>query len=453
MDRSLTRRAWLAGCGGLGVGAAARDARALGRIPSDGKMALVLPWPVSSVDPHDQFDAAAALLGQCIFDQLYAVEGTTEPYPTLAADPPETRGGKTLVRLREGLLTAKNKRLDARDVAFSIERARRGGAIAWWGDLPTPALVPTDSLALTFATSDAAKLARTLASPFFAVVPRGFDPKAPDGTGAMAAEIAGTRLLLRRNANAARGASFLAEVTVEQAPDLLTSLRSFEGNLSDVGWLSSGLHAPRPGAAPFDFGSVGWIVLATGNEAGPWGSPGMAQRIVDGLEPGRLQRFGLGALASSPPQNGAEWGGKPCELLVGEGSAYLEELARTVAALVSRPSHEVTVKTLPLAELARRRTAGAFSLSLGVVRPFGPGGIGALVSLGAASDPASGLELMRRPPRLASFAPRTLTRTLKLGVLGDFRVAGAQAPGVHLARNPLAEGWDLGASYRAAPST
>ena len=75
------------------------------------------------------------------------------------------------------------------------------------------------------------------------------------------------------------------------------------------------------------------------------------------------------------------------------------------------------------------------------------------MSLAAASDPASGLELMRRPPKLPSFAPRTLTRTLKLGVIGELRVAGARAPDVHLAKNPVGDGWDLGGTYRVGPST
>jgi peptide/nickel transport system substrate-binding protein len=312
--------------------------------------------------------------------------------------------------------------------------------------------VPRDPLALSFATTDAPRLARTLSSPFFALVPRGFEPRTPDGTGAMYAETSASRLVLRRNPNAARGASFLEEVDVEQASDLLASLRSFEGNLADVGWLSSGLHGPRPGAASFDFGRVAWIVLQTGSEAGTWGAPGVAQRLLDGLEPGRLQRFGLGALP--PPASaaaGAEWGGKPCELLVSEGAAYLEELARTLASMLSRPSHEVTAKAIPASELARRRATGAFSLILGVVRPLAATGIATLVSLAAAADPASGIELMRRPPRLTSFAPRQLARTLKLGVLGELRVTGAHAPDVHLARHPSGEGWDMGATFRAPP--
>jgi peptide/nickel transport system substrate-binding protein len=454
VDRSLTRRDWLVGATlGAALGATyERNLRALGRTPSSGKLALSLPWPVSTIDPHDQFDPAAALFASGLFDQLFALEPSGDPYPTLAADAPALQGGKTIVRLREGLVTAKGRKLDARDLAFSLDRAKRGGALAWWGELPAPLPVPKDPLALAFATTESLRLARTLSSPFFALVPRGFDPKAPDGTGAMVAEPSGARLSLRRNPNAARGGSFLDEVTVDQAPDLLASLRSFEGNVTDIGWLSSGLHAPRPGSAPFDLGSVAWIVVQTGSEAGPWGAPGLAQRLLDGLDPGRLQRFGLGPLPP-PSSPAAEWGGKPCELLVVEGSAYLEELARTLSSMLSRPSHEVTVKTVPGPELARRRASGAFSLLLGIVRPLGTTGAAALISLAAAADPASGLEVMRRPPRLTNFAPRAVTRTLRLGVLGDLRVTGAHAQDVHLARSTSGEGWDLASSYRAPPPT
>jgi peptide/nickel transport system substrate-binding protein len=453
VDRPLTRRTWLAALSAAASTTAPplRSASALGRTPAGGKLSLTLPWPVDAVDPHDLEDAAAALFAPCLFDQLFALEPSGDPYPTLAADAPVTVGAKTLVRLREGLTTARGRRLDARDVFFSLERARRGGALAWWGDLPLPSLVSKDPLALAFATTDALSLARTLSSPLFALVPRGFDPKTPDGTGAMFAETRGTRLLLRRNPNAARGASFLEEVSVDQAPDLLASLRSFEGNLTDIGWLSSGLHAPRPGSAPFDLGHVAWIVLQCGAEAGPWGAPGVAQQLLDGLEPGTLQRFGLGPLA--PKAGVAEWGGKSCDLLVAEGSAYLEDLARTLSSLLSRPGHEVTVKTLPAGELSRRRTTGAFSLLLSVVRPFAGTGLATLVSLAAAASPAAGLELMRRPPRLTSFVPRLLTRTLKLGVIGELRVLGAHAPDVHLARQASGDGWDLGATYRALPPT
>jgi len=451
MDRALTRRGYLAGLAATGVGAAAARASALGRVPIQGTLSITLPWPVGSIDPHDPFDPAAALLGTCLFDSLFALESSGDPYPTLAADAPVTRASVTVVRLREGLTTAKGRALDARDALFALDRARRGSARVWWGDLPSASLVSKDPLALSFATADGLGLARTLASPFFALVPRAFDPKSPDGTGAMTAETRGSRLFLRRNPRAARGGSFLTEITVDQAPDLSASLRAFEGKLNDVGWLGSGLHGPRADAALFDFGKVAWIVLHTGAEAGPWGAPGTAQRLIDGLDPGRFLRFGLGQLPA--PTDTIAWGGKPCELLVGEGSAYLDELARTLASLLSQPGHELTVKVLPMSELARRRASGTFSLLLGIVRPFASTGPATLISLAAAADPSSALELVRRPPRLTSFAPRTLTRTLRLGVLGDLRVSGAHAPEVHLAPSPTGEGWDLGASYRTPPST
>jgi peptide/nickel transport system substrate-binding protein len=402
------------------------------------------------MDPHDLFDPAAALFGHAAFDQLFSLDASGEPYPTLATDLPAIEGAKTIVRLREGLMTAKGRRLDARDVLFSLQRARRGAASAWWGDLPAPGPIPKDPLALEFATTDGARLARTLSSPLFALVPRSFDPASPDGTGAMSAQTGASRLVLRRNPNAARGASLLDEVVVDQAADLSASLRSFEGNLTDVGWLGSGLHAPRPGAQPFDMGSVAWIVLQTGTEAGSWGAPGIAQRLLDGLPPEQLQRFGLGQLP--PPTGSAEWGGRPCELLLQEGGAYLEELARTLSSLLSRSGHEVAVKALPASELARRRAAGSYSLLLGIVRPFAAPGLATQIALAAAADPPSALELMRRPPRLTSFAPRTLTRTLKLGVLGELRVMGAHAPDLTLAKNPGSDGWDLGATYRPGRS-
>ncbi len=412
---------------------------------------MSLPWPVGVIDPHDPFDPSAALFGASIFDSLFALESSGDPYPTLAADAPVTRGSITVVRLRDGLTTGKGHPVDARDALFALDRSRRGSARAWWGDLPAPSLVPKDPLALSFPTTDGLAVARTLASPFFALVPRTFDAKSPDGTGAMTAEVRGPRLILRHNPKAARGGSFLAEITVDQAPDLSASLRAFEGKLNEIGWLGSGLHGPRPDAAAFDFGRVAWIVLHTGAEAGPWGAPGTAQRLLDGLDPGRFLRFGLGRLPA--PTDAIAWGGKPCELLVGEGSAYLDEIARTLASLLSQQGHEIAVKALPASELARRRASGAFSLLLGIVRPFASTGLGTLTSLAAAVDPSSALELVRRPPRLASFAPRLLARTLRLGVLGDLRVTGTEAPDVHLAPNVTGEGWDLGASYRTPPST
>jgi peptide/nickel transport system substrate-binding protein len=450
VGRPLIARRELAGWAALAAaGAVLRRVSAMGRIPLEGKVAMTLPWPVERVDPHDLGDPGAALFGQALFDELYALEPSGETFPTLAADAPAVETARTTVRLREGLLTAQGEKIEARDALFSIQRARKGAAAAWWGDLPLPALHPKDRLALVFATTDAARLTRTLSSPLFALVPRTFDPARPDGTGAMSAQLGPSRMLLHRNPNAARGPSFLEEITVEQASDLSSSLRSFEGKLTDVGWLGSGLHGARPGAKPFDMGSVAWIALQTGSEAGPWGGPGVAQRLLDGLGPERFQRFGLGAMPA--PVGSADWGGRPCELWVHEGSAFMGELGRTLSSLLSRPGHEVAVRAATGAELIRRRTAGTFSLMLGIVRPFSAAPLGSHIALAAAVDAKNAREIMRRPPRLATFDPRAVTRTLTLGVLGELRVMGAHAPDLHLARSQTAEGWDLGSTYRVTP--
>jgi peptide/nickel transport system substrate-binding protein len=448
VDRPLiTRRAMAGVTAAVTLGLMHERAGALGRILVEGKIAMALPWPVDRIDPHDATDPGAALFGHALFDELYAFEPTGDPFPTLAADAPSVEGSRSIVRLREGLTTAQGEPLDARDALFSVQRARKGAGAAWWGDLPVPVLHPKDRLALVFATTDTLRIARTLSAPVFALVPRTFDPARPDGTGAMLALPGPSRLVLRRNPSAARGPSFLEEITVEQAADLSSSLRSFEGKLTDLGWLGSGLHGARPGAQPFDMGSVGWIVLQTGTEAGPWGGPGVAQRLLDGMAPERFQRFALGTLPA--PSGSAEWGGRPCELLIREGSAFMGELGRTVSSILSRPGHEVSVRAAPAAEMAQRRAAGTFSLILGIVRPFSGAALGSHIALAAVIDPKNALELMRRPPRFASFEPRAVTRTLTLGVLGELRVMGAHAPDVHLARNQTTQGWDLGATFRA----
>jgi peptide/nickel transport system substrate-binding protein len=448
VDRPLsTRRAWLQMAASITAAGAlpCRAARALGRTPVSGTLRVVVPWPLARLDPHDIHDAAASLFAHAVFDTLYVEGGSGEPYAALAADPPTQEGEHIIVRLREGLVTARGEPFDAHDAVFSLERARSAGAAAWWVDLPTPAVHPRDARAMRFAHTDPARLARALASPLFAMVPRSFSPERPDGTGAMTAELSAGKMTLVRNPNAARGASFLDSVAVEQAGDLAGSLRAFESNLSDVGWLGAGLHAPRPFAVAFDAGRAAFITLHTGKEAGIWSAPGTAQRLLQGIPPERLARFALGPTA--PPSSSAGWGARPCELLFAEGAAYLDELAHTVAALISRPGHEITPRPLPALEIARRRATSTYSLLLGVVRPFDSSDLGVLTALTAADDPQRAIDAFKKPPRLSRLEPWVIARTLRLGVLGELRVMGAHTPEVHLARLPGGGGWDLASSY------
>lgn len=423
-----------------------KSASALGRTPAFGRVSMTLPWPVSSIDPADPLDATAALFAHAIADPVYAVDAQGEPYPALAVDYPVVSAGKTVVKLRPGLVSARGQAISARDLVFTIERARRFGGAPWLANLPLPKLVPGDPLAVSFDTNDREQVARALSAPTTSLVPRGFSPERPDGTGAMRAEPSAERLVLVRNPNAARGASFLDEIVVDRAGDLSASLRAFEAHTADVGWLGAGLHGARARSVPFDLGSVGWIVLRTGQEAGAWGAPGVAQQLVDALPAERLQHLGLGSLPS--PVGDPAWGGPPGALLFDEGAAQLGEIARTIASLLSRPGHELVAQPMPRAELARRRSSGAFLAMLHVVRPIGGPGLATLAALSAAVDPRAGLDVVRRPPRLPNFAPRSLTRTLRLGVVGELRVAGAHSAELRLARSANGEGWDLGASHR-----
>jgi peptide/nickel transport system substrate-binding protein len=238
-------------------------------------------------------------------------------------------------------------------------------------------------------------------------------------------------------------------VVVRPAPDLAASLSAFESGIDDLGWLGSGLHDPRPGSKSFDAGSCGWALLRTGAAAAAWDSPGIAQRLCDGIPPSRLSYLALGAAWSAEADEG--WGGAPCDLLVRDDAPWLRELARAVAVSISRPSHEVTAKPVPSQELALRRASRSYSLALDVSRPLAPGPLGTLLGLATSDDAASAVDLARHPPRTEA-PPRVLCRTMRIGVLGDIRVQGGRVADLGLALGPgRIEFGALTRSRRAAP--
>ena len=442
----LSRRAWLAAA--LGTAAAAalgeRGAEAMGRTPVGGKLRLRVPWSLASMDPHELRDPAAALFGHAVFDPLFTVDGSNVPYPSLATAMPSREGVGTVVRLRDGLRTARQKALDAKDVIFSVERAKARGGAALWAELPKPAAHPSEKLAVVFGSADPTKLARALASPLFALVPRGFSASLPDGTGPFKASISGSKLSLTRNALAARGASFLDSVEVESAADLKASLRQFEAETDDVGWLGTGLFGGRKGAAKFDCGVLAWVVLVTGTDAGSAGGIGAAQRLVNALPAERLGHLGLGTL---PAATGSPlWTGPKTDLVVDETAPHLVEIANTLAPILSSPGHEVTATPVARAEAAKRR--GKAALMLDVVRPLGPGALHALVSLASAEDASRAADLVKHPPKSPASTARGHGASLKVGVLGEVRASGGVVPDVVLAKSAFYDGWDLGASYR-----
>lgn len=445
----MKRRDFLLGSAAAALATTAVErAFAMGRTPLGGRVSFHVPWPTGSIDPHDLRDPLAALFASAIADPLFGVDGSGV-YPALAAGMPTRESGHTVLRLREGLRTAHLAPLDAKDVIFSIERARGRGASAILADIPRATAHKGDPLAATFGNVDPQTLARALSSPLTALLPRRFTPVIPDGTGAFRADVSTAGLMLTRNLAAARGPAFLDAIEVLPAPDLKASLRAFEAERDDLGWLGLGLHDARRGAVRFDLGRAAWVVLITGPDSGAFGAPGIAQRLVDAIPPERLAHLGLGPL---PPAHGdPAWPGPPAELLVDESAPHLVEIARAVAPVLSAPGHEVTLTPVPR-DAVRRRLKGKAALAIEIVRPLGTSALSTLTALATSEDPARGRDIARTPPRVAPNAPaRSLTGLLRVGVLGDIRVAGGQMPDLVLARSPSGEGWDLGASWKKQP--
>ncbi len=441
MSGELTRRGALLGTATVAL---AGTSSARGRAQVGGRAQLRVPWPIATVDPHKLDDAAAAIFGNALFDGLYAYADASVVVPALAEAEPELAGDEVRVKLRAGIVTALGHALTARDVTASIARSRSLGAAAWLADVPSPKRV--DDSTISFATRDPQKLARTLASPLLVIVPSGFSAASPDGTGPMRADHRGGALVLTRNSRSARAPSFLDELSVAAAPDLSSSLRAFEAGGDDVGWLGLGLHEPRAGAKSFDAGSCAWAILRTGSLAGVWDSPGNAQRLCDGIAPAKLAYLGLGAAWTTDKDEG--WGGAPCELLVRDDSPWLVELARAVAATLSRAGHEVLAKPISATDFSSARGSRAYALAVDVARALAPGAIGALAGLSTSSDSTSAADAIRHPPRLGDVSARTLPRTLRVGILGEIRAQGGRVADLWLPMCADGTGVDWGAATR-----
>lgn len=423
----------------VGLSLASSAAGALGRTPVGGNLRLCLPFRIGELDPHSLRDPLSALFAPAVADPLYALDGSGKPYPALATALPEpsSDGARLRIGLRAGLVTSSGKRLDAKDVVFSLERARKSGGVSVLGELSKPALDPKDPLSFFFSGSDGLRVATALASPLCAIVPRGFSALAPDGTGAFRATLGRGELVLSRNPNAARGSAFLERIEVRAARDLADALRAFESDLADLGWLGSGLHRPRAGALSFEGPEIGWVVLRTGRDAGAWGAPGVAEQLLDRVPAERLRPLGI-----VPPTRaratGAAWGGGAAELVVADDSPQLAEIAEALAPLLGGATHPVRARRIPRAELEARRSE--FALLLDFVRNVGPPGRATLLGLLAAEN----AELLARPPEVTSYAPVDIARRYSFGVVGALRVAGAR-----LARYRGLESWQLGAVFRS----
>lgn len=422
---------------------AANTSFALGRRPYGGTLRVLVPWAMNRLDPHELDDPIAALFAHLTCDPVFGVDASGRPYPTLARSLPEAIPNGARVRLRPGLVSAQGRALSALDLKASIERSQRRGGAALFANVAALKRVGRDALALDFIGERPEELALRLANPLAALLPSTFSPLDPDGTGAFKARLGQGELVLRRNDNAARGAAFLDAVEAHTASDLSDALRAFENGTVDVGWLGSGLHQARSGAVPFVGAPYGWVVLRSGKKPRQWSAPGVAQQLIDGIPPDRLRHLGLKNLPERATASEG-WGGGPAECLVPDDAPQLRLAAQTLAAALSRPGHEITAVPLPRAEYAKRRSSGDYTLLVDFVRVIGAPGPLTQLALLSAENP----ELAKRPPRAADFNPRTIAKSLALGVVGELWVEGSHAPAFR-----GLTGWQLGDAYRLPPET
>jgi peptide/nickel transport system substrate-binding protein len=425
----LARRAFLAAV------CSAASAHALGRSPFSGVLRLRLPFYFGGLDPHALDDPLSALFANALADPLFALDETGRPYPALASALPERTPQGARLSLRPELVTARGKSLSAGDFVFSFKRAQAAGGAAVLSSFHAPVVDRKDALSVIVPDADPEALARALASPLTALVPRGFSPLMPDGTGAFSATLHPGTLTLTRNERAARGSAFLDRIEVSAASDLADALRAFEAASVDVGWLGNGLYRPRAGARSLVGPVYGWIVLRTGLDAKTWGAPGVAQQLCAALPSEALAHFGVRALPHTEP--GVRWGGGPSTLLVSDDAPHAIELARALEPLLSSPGNEVRATLAPRTAWLDARRSRHFGLMLDFVRAANVDATQAAQALLAAVDPA----LAKRPPRNVSSLSDT-TRTLTLGILGEARVSGACMP-----QFEALDAWQLGAVW------
>jgi peptide/nickel transport system substrate-binding protein len=435
----ITRRRMLeaAGSGSLAalVGTGSPPAAsAAGRTPVGGSVSFRVPWALASLDPHDVLDPIAALFASALFDTIFT---PTTRQPALAEDLPKREGTRVALTLRGGLTTAAGKPLGVLEVRASLKRAASRGAAHLVEPLGPIELDAKEPRKLFFPKASVQAVIDALAQPLLAIVPAGFDPRAPDGSGPFAGAFADGVLTLTRNVRASGGASFLERVRVSSASDLRESLREFEVARDDLGWLGQGLGTARSGSERFDLGAVGAFVLAASGET-PLAKPGALQRLVDRIPKAALFHLSLGAL----PDGGGDSAnpGPPLPLFV-EKSAHATEVAEAVASAISAPDHEVTVKPTTRADLLARRKRGDSMLALFAGR--------------LSTNPADLLATLHDPePRgrkAGATSARDAAATLSTALLGDLRVVGGKLPSLALAAAPAARGWDLGASSMRKP--
>ncbi len=412
MDHPLSpsRRAFFATWGALSAVLALPHTAAAKRRPNySGSLRLHLPLNVTSIDPHDPHDLTTRLLGNALFETLYARSTTGTAYPTLAASLPRLEKGRCLVELRPGLSFASGTALDASQVVASLNRAKQFSP--WLQDLGT--VVSTGPRGIAFSQRDPRLLTRLLSSSRTSLLPKGFSPTAPDTCGAFRVEATGTTLHMKRNPRAPRGGSFLDEVWIESA-SVSDCLRAFEARRSDLGFLGAGLHRERRDVKRFAMKPVGLALLLPGGELRARTPVGTLHEMLARLPQAQLSALGVERPRHSPRR----WNGGDADLVVPAEEPWLVALAEDMASALSTKGHFISVKKTPSRQIPILERSGAFDLML---RFFGTQGV---------SEEDTTRQLFRLDDKPAPRGGRTLSplesgRQLSLGIVGAMTPRGA----------------------------
>lgn len=381
-----------------------------------GSSRLHLPLNVTSIDPHDPRDLTAALLGNALFETLYATSSSASVYPTLAATLPKYEKGRCIVELRPKMSFSSGTTINASQVVSSLERAKQFSP--WLQELGAIRGVAGSSLRVAFSQKDPKLIARLLASPRASLVPRDFAPDAPDTSGAFRVEQTGTTMRLKRNPLAPRGGAFLDEVWIESA-SVSDCLRAFEARRSDLGFLGAGLHRERKGVERFSMRPVGFALLLPGQELRARTPVGTLHEVLARLPQAPLSALGVDRPRHTPHR----WNGGDVNLIVPAEEPWLIALADEMESALTRKDHTVTVKRVPSRQIPRLEGDGAFDLLL---RFFGTRGV---------PEAEAARQLFRLDGKPAPRGGRILSplesgRQLSLGVIGAMTPSGSHSPDV-----------------------
>ncbi len=408
---------------------------ALDRMPYGGTLRLRVPWAIERLDPYAPDDPLSALLSPFVTETLFAQQGATL-FPVLTEALPTLAAHSARVRLRTDLRTADGAPFLAAHAVRCLERARNGSAVGLFAEWDALSVDEADPRAFHVRCRHPDEVARILSSSGCAMMGSEFSTVRLRGLGAFTGEVSGGRLLLSRNASAARGPAFLDSVVIERAESLRDGLAQFEAGESAVGWFGAGLYRPRPKALPLAGGALGWLILRAERGLGRWGAAGVVQSLLDALDLSKLAHLGVNGLPARSPRE--RWGGPNVPLLVDQACPHFVEASQILASMLSEPGHEWRVKRVPRAELARAAKAGDAVMILDFVRRLSTAPEATGLALLAAQD----LKLAAHPPKSSLLSAAEVARTLPFGVVGELSVSGAcDARFVNLAKFELGDVW------------